>query len=79
MPHAHQYPMQNVRETHLVNSDVVNFVRLYSQYKGWNLQDDGRAMREDWEQLFLVIPEYKPGGKACAREVVSMLSELVPG
>ena len=78
MSHAHQFPMQNVMEKHLVNSDVVDFICLYSQWKGWNLRVDGRAMREDWEQLYSVIPEHKRGGKACVGRVVSILRELAP-
>ena len=78
MSHDQQYPMQNVMEKHLVNSRVTDFINLYSQWKGWNLRDDGRPMREDWEELLSVIPGYKRGGRACAAKVVSILRELVP-
>ena len=76
--HAHEYPMENVMEKHLVNSSVVDFVCLYSRWKGWNLRNDGQSMRKDWEGLLSVIPEHKRGGRACARKVVSILRELVP-
>jgi len=76
--HAHQYPMQDVMEKNLVNSSVVGFIHLYSRWKGWNLRDDGRPMREDWEKLQSVIPEHKRGGRACVAKVVSILRELVP-
>ena len=76
--HAHQYPMQNVMDKHLVNSDVVGFIDLYLRWKGWNIHNGGRAMREDWEMLLSVIPEHKRGGRACVAKVVSILRVLVP-
>lgn len=78
MSHAHQYPMQNVMDKNIVDSDVVDFVNLYSRWKGWNLRNDGQAMRKDWEELLSVIPEHKRGGRACVAKVVSILRALVP-
>jgi hypothetical protein len=78
VPHAHQYPMQNVMEKNLVNSSVVGFINLYSRWKGWNLRNNGQSIRDDWEKLLLAIPGSKRGGKACVAKVVSILRELVP-
>ena len=76
VPHAHQYPMQNVVENNVMRLNVIGFFDLYSRWKGWNLRNEGRSMREDWEKLLLVIPEHIPW--VCAAKVVSVLRELVP-
>ncbi len=78
VPHAHQYPMQNVVEKDVMRLNVVGFVDLYSRWKGWNLRNDGQSMREDWEKLLLVIPGHIPWGRVCVAKVVSVLRELVP-
>lgn len=75
--HTHQYPMQNVMEKDLLNSSVVGFIQLYSQWK-WNLHGGGKAMRDDWEKLLSVIPEHRREGRACVAKVVWILRALVP-
>ena len=78
VPHAHQYPMQNVVEKSVLRSNVIGFFDLYSRWKGWNLRNDCQPMREDWEKLLLVIPEHIPWGRVCIAKVVWVLRELVP-
>lgn len=77
MQHAHQYPMQNVMAQHLEDSVVRSFIQGYIQWKGWNLRANGNTVLADWEHLHSLVPERKPGGKACLQKLVLILRRLV--
>jgi hypothetical protein len=75
---AHQYPMKIVMRKTLEKSSVSCFIELYARWKGWNLRDNGRPMRADWERLLSVLPDRRLGGSSCAKKVVSVLQSLIP-
>ena len=72
-----QYPVKNIAAPHLVDSNVADFVEGYIRWKGWNLKVEGKLVLGDWEHLHSLVPERKPGGKACMQRVVSILGVLV--
>ena len=77
MPHAHQYPMQNVMVSHLDDLRVIDFFQGYFQWKGWTYTIEGISMLTDWGQIFSQIPDYKRGGRQCAGKVFSVLQGLL--
>jgi hypothetical protein len=77
MAHADQYPMQNVTEKHLVDSNVIDFIQGYVQWKGRTLKFEGVWMLADWEWLFSQVPTSKPGGRRYVERVVLILRSLL--
>ena len=76
MPHADQYPMQNVMVQHLDDPTVIRFFQGYFQWKGWNHKVQSTSMLTEWTQIFSQVPDHKRGGRQCVAKVISILRGL---